>query len=91
MHHPAIALLSFVVSGIHPHDIASIFDSEGVAIRSGFHCTEPLHAQLGLEASARMSFGVYTAKEDIDKAEQALKKVCKIFSLPLRPKLKTKS
>lgn len=85
LHTPAAAnadaVLSFSISGVHPHDIASIFDSEGVAIRSGLHCAEPLHAALGLDATARMSFGIYTSKEDIDAAAKALQKTFEIFKI----------
>lgn len=81
----ADAIISFVVDGIHPHDIASIFDSQGIAIRSGLHCAEPLHTALGIDASARMSFGAYTSVDDIDAAWCALQKAFSIF------KLKTKS
>lgn len=80
-HHTASAILSFVIPGIHPHDIASIFDSEGVAIRSGLHCAEPLHRSLGLEATARMSFGIYTSEEDIERAANALRKTFDIFKI----------
>ncbi len=76
----ADATLSFAIEGIHPHDIASIFDAEGIAIRSGVHCAEPLHKRMGVAATARMSFGVYTSKEDIDAAEQAVKKTISLFS-----------
>lgn len=77
----ADAIISFAVDGIHPHDIASIFDSEGIAIRSGLHCAEALHSLLGVKASARMSFGVYTSRDDIDAAERALHKTFSIFKL----------
>ncbi len=73
-------ILSFTVKGTHPHDIASIFDSEGVAIRSGLHCAEPLVRSLKQSSTARMSFYLYNTESDIDKAEKALQKVIKIFS-----------
>ncbi|MDO8572081.1 MAG: aminotransferase class V-fold PLP-dependent enzyme, partial [bacterium] len=75
------AILSFTIEGIHPHDIASLFDSEGVAIRSGMHCAEPLMHRLNVPATARMSFYVYTTREDIDRAETALKKTLSTFKL----------
>jgi len=74
-----VGLVSFTVEGVHPHDIATIFDSEGVAIRSGHHCAQPLHRKLGLMASARISPYVYNSKEDIDRAMVALKEVIEIF------------
>ncbi len=78
----ATSSIPFVIDGVHPHDIATIFDSEGVAIRSGLHCAEPLHRLLGVPASARMSFYLYNTLEDIAVAEKALKKVFRIFSPP---------
>ncbi|HSR89617.1 MAG TPA: cysteine desulfurase [Candidatus Udaeobacter sp.] len=74
-------VLSFAVSGVHPHDIATIFNEEGIAIRSGLHCAEPLAARLGVTATARMSFYLYNTTKDVDAAERALKKVLKIFKV----------
>lgn len=71
--------VSFEYKGVHAHDIATILDSEGVAVRSGHHCTMPLHKYLGLSASVRASFNVYTTKEDIDALGMALGKVKNIF------------
>ncbi len=72
-------VLSFTVEGSHPHDIASIFNAEGVAIRSGHHCVEPLMKHLNIPATARMSFYLYNTEEDVERAEKALKEVIKIF------------
>ena len=77
----ASSVLSFTVAGVHPHDIATIFNEEGVAIRSGLHCAEPLIGRLGVNATARMSFYIYNTTKDIDAAEHALKKVLKIFKI----------
>jgi len=74
------SVLSFTIKGIHPHDIASIFNEEGIAIRSGQHCAEPLLKSLNLNATARMSFYIYNTTKDIDRAETALKKVIEIFA-----------
>ena len=74
-------VLSFTVKGVHPHDIATIFNEEGVAIRSGLHCAEPLIGRLGVNATARVSFYLYNTKKDVDTAEKALKKVLKIFKV----------
>ncbi len=71
--------VSFEYQGVHAHDIATILDSEGVAVRSGHHCTMPLHNHLGVMASTRASFNVYTTKEDVDALVQALGKVKAIF------------
>ena len=77
----AAGVLSFTVAGVHPHDIATIFNEEGVAIRSGLHCAEPLLGRLGVSATARISFYIYNTTKDIDAAEYALKKVIKIFKV----------
>ncbi|MFH1244241.1 MAG: cysteine desulfurase [bacterium] len=71
--------VSFAYEGIHAHDVATILDSEGVAVRSGHHCTMPLHTSMGIVASVRASFNVYTTKEDVDALVVALGKVKKIF------------
>lgn len=75
----ASAILSFVVDGIHPHDLASVFDAHGVAIRAGHHCAQPLMRALGVSATARMSFYLYTIRQDIEKAEQALCSALDLF------------
>ncbi len=74
-------VLSFSINGIHPHDIATIFNEESVAIRSGFHCAEPLMNRLGTNGTARLSFYIYNTKKDINVVEKALKKVLKIFKV----------
>lgn len=71
--------VSFEYQGVHAHDVATILDSEGVAVRSGHHCTMPLHNHLGVMASIRASFNVYTTKEDIDALITALAKVKEVF------------
>lgn len=73
------SILSFSIKGIHPHDIATIFNDEGIAIRSGYHCSQPLIEHLNLSSTARMSFYFYNTTEDIDRAKLALKKVIKLF------------
>jgi len=71
--------VSFEYNGVHAHDVATILDSEGVAVRSGHHCTMPLHSAMGISASVRASFNVYTTKEDIDALIAALAKVKNVF------------
>ncbi|MBP9702248.1 cysteine desulfurase [Candidatus Woesebacteria bacterium] len=71
--------VSFLYPGVHAHDVATILDSEGVAVRSGHHCTMVLHKALGIAASVRASFNVYTTNEDIDALVTALAKVQKVF------------
>jgi len=75
------AILSFTIEGIHPHDIATILDEDGVAIRAGHHCCQILHEKLGLAATARASFGVYNNKNDIDQLNSSINKCKKIFHL----------
>ena len=72
-------VLSFTIDGIHPHDIATILDEDGVAIRAGHHCCQILHDKLGLSATARASIGVYNTKEDFDILDKAINKTKKIF------------
>ena len=73
-------VLSFTLDGIHPHDIATILDEDGVAIRAGHHCCQVLHDKLGIPASARASLGVYNTKEDFDKLNEAINKCKNIFN-----------
>ncbi len=72
-------VLSFTIDGIHPHDIATILDEDGVAIRAGHHCCQILHDKLGLSATARASLGIYNTKEDFDILDKAINKTKKIF------------
>ena len=68
-------IVSFDVTGIHPHDVAQILDWEGVAVRAGHHCTQPLMARLGVAATTRASFYLYTIPEEIDRLIEGLHKV----------------
>src|SRR5437867_4769195 len=72
-------IVSFNLDGIHPHDVAQILDSEGVAIRGGHHCTQPLMRRLGVAATNRASFYLYTIPEEIDRLVDGLHKVNKTF------------
>ena len=74
-------VISFTIKGIHPHDISTIVDEEGVAIRAGHHCCQILHEKLNLNASARASFGVYNNKEDVDILCKAINNCRKVFDL----------
>ena len=74
-------VISFTIEGIHPHDISTIVDEEGVAIRAGHHCCQILHERLNLSATARASFGIYNTKEDIDILCKAIENCRKIFEL----------
>ena len=75
------AVLSFTIEGVHPHDIATILDEDGVAIRAGHHCCQILHDKLGIPASARASLGVYNTKEDLDQLNSSINNCKKIFNL----------
>jgi cysteine desulfurase/selenocysteine lyase len=72
-------IVSFIMDAAHPHDIGTILDRNGVAIRAGHHCAQPLMEHLGLVATARASFGLYTNRADIDALTDAVKKVQEIF------------
>ncbi len=74
-------IVSFNIEGVHAHDVASILDSENVAVRAGHHCTQPLMNLLGESATTRMSFYVYNTKEDVDKAVNAINEVYDIFKI----------
>ena len=75
-----VAAISFVMEAAHPHDIGTIVDSEGVAIRTGHHCAQPVMEHFGVAATARASFGVYNTTEDVDALVRALRKVEEMFS-----------
>ena len=75
------SVLCFTLKNIHPHDIATILDEDGVAIRAGHHCCQILHDKLGINATARASIGVYNNKEDIDKLSDAIKNCQKVFQI----------
>lgn len=72
-------VVSFTMEGIHPHDVAQVLDSEGIAVRAGHHCAMPLHDKFGIPASTRASFYLYNDENDIDKFIFGLQKVQKIF------------
>ncbi len=73
------SVVSFVIDGIHPHDIGTVLDLEGVAVRTGHHCTQPLMERLGIVATTRASMAMYNRKEEIDQLVAALKKTTEIF------------
>jgi cysteine desulfurase/selenocysteine lyase len=75
------SVLCFTIKGIHPHDIATILDDDGVAIRAGHHCCQILHDKLGIAATARASIGVYNTKEDIDILCKAIDNCKKVFQI----------
>jgi cysteine desulfurase / selenocysteine lyase len=75
----AAGIVSFNVEGVHPHDVGTILDEEGVAIRAGHHCCQPLMTYLGVDATARASFGLYNDATDIDALVRGLSRVRKLF------------
>ena len=76
-----VGSIAFTYEGAHAHDVAQILDSQGVAVRSGHHCTMPLHSHLGLIATVRASFQIYNTTEDIDALVSGLEKVDTVFKL----------
>jgi cysteine desulfurase/selenocysteine lyase len=77
---PKIPIFSIVMGNIHPHDVGSILDSYGVAIRTGHHCTQPLMARFGVPATSRASFSIYNNEEDVDCLVKALWKTQELFA-----------
>jgi cysteine desulfurase/selenocysteine lyase len=74
------AVLSFVLDGIHPHDIGTILDQEGIAIRTGHHCAQPLMQRFGVPATARASFGLYNTTEEIDSLVAGIHRAKEVFA-----------
>jgi cysteine desulfurase/selenocysteine lyase len=72
-------IVSFALEGVHPHDIGTILDEEHVAIRAGHHCAQPLMAALGVDATARASFGVYNCRRDVEALARGIERVTRIF------------
>ncbi len=72
-------IVSFTMEGVHPHDIGTILDEEGVAIRAGHHCAQPLMAHLGVDATARASFGLYSDEDDVAALVRGLTRVQRVF------------
>ena len=73
------AIMSFTMNNAHPSDIGTILDQDGIALRTGHHCTQPLMNKLGLSQTARISFGLYNMLEDIDQLGLSLNKVNDLF------------
>jgi cysteine desulfurase/selenocysteine lyase len=73
------SLISFVMRGVHPHDIAHVLDSQGIAIRAGHHCAQPVMAHFGIPATARASFGLYSTAGEVDALVEALERVEALF------------
>jgi cysteine desulfurase/selenocysteine lyase len=73
------SVISFVMEGVHPHDIAHVLDSRGIAVRAGHHCAQPVMARFGIPATARASFGLYTTAGEVDALVEGLEKVEALF------------
>ena len=74
-----VAVISFTLKSAHPHDIATILDTAGIAIRAGHHCAQPLMQQLGVSATARAPFAFYNTIDEVDKLTEALLEVNRLF------------
>jgi len=74
------SILSFVMDGVHPHDIGTIVDREGVAVRTGHHCAQPVMDRFRVPATARASLAMYNTREDLDALGSALEKVHEVFN-----------
>jgi cysteine desulfurase/selenocysteine lyase len=70
---------SFTLKGVHPHDVSQILDEDGIAIRAGHHCAQPLHERFNLPATARASFYLYSKIQEVDKLVEAIYKVKRVF------------
>jgi cysteine desulfurase/selenocysteine lyase len=73
-------VLSFTLGEIHPHDVAQVLDEEGIAVRAGHHCTMPLHRRLGVQATTRASFSVYSTADEVDALVAGLEKTARFFA-----------
>jgi len=73
------AVLSFLVSGVHAHDVAQVLDRDGIAVRAGHHCAMPLHEKLNVPATARASFYLYNTFGELDRLVDGIYKVKKLF------------
>ncbi|HEY3092122.1 MAG TPA: aminotransferase class V-fold PLP-dependent enzyme, partial [Vicinamibacterales bacterium] len=74
------AILPFVVEGVHPHDVGTLLDHEGVAVRAGHHCCQPLMTRLGLAATVRASLALYNTRDDIDALAAAVARAREMFA-----------
>ena len=72
--------MSFALDGVHPHDVAEILGREGVCVRAGHHCAQPLMRRLGVPASTRASIAVHNTREDVDRLGDGLERVREVFA-----------
>ena len=73
-------MLSFVVDGIHPHDVGAVLDDDGIAIRTGHHCAQPVMQRFGVPATARASFAFYNTPAEVDALGRGLERVRAVFA-----------
>ena len=73
------SVISFVFDNVHPHDVGTILDQEGIAVRAGHHCAQPLMERFGVQATVRVSLAVYNTKQEIDTLVEALHRVREVF------------
>ncbi len=74
------AILSFAIDKVHPHDVATVFDQLGIAVRAGHHCAQPLMKALGVRATVRASFALYSTMDDVERLAEGVQKVRKLFN-----------
>jgi cysteine desulfurase/selenocysteine lyase len=74
-----VAVLSFILEGVHPHDVGTILDDEGVAVRAGHHCAQPVMARFGIPATVRASFAFYNTPEEIEALARGVERACGVF------------
>ena len=74
------SVLSFIIENIHPHDIGTILDQSGIAIRAGHHCAQPVMKRFNVPATARATFAFYNTHEEVDKLADAVQKVIDVFN-----------
>jgi len=72
-------VISFTLDGVHPHDIGTVLDREGIAVRTGHHCAQPVMDRFGLPATARASFGLYNTREEVDVLAAGIRTVLRMF------------
>ena len=78
--HAKVAVISFIVDGVHPHDVGTLLNQEGIAVRTGHHCTQPLMQRFKIPATSRASFAFYNTKEEVDALVAGIYSVQKVFS-----------
>ena len=74
-----LGVLSFTIDGVHPHDIGTILDQQGIAVRAGHHCAQPVMRRLNIAATARASFAFYNTREEVDQLAEAIETVIEVF------------